>query len=219
MSSQEESIPPEYTAAADWLLSTTRAVRKRLDLDRPVEPEVLLQCIQLAVQAPTGSNAQGWRWVVISDPSKRARVGEYYRAAARARIRARGPAAPQDPREARVRDSVEHLVEVIDRVPVLVIPCVEGTPGSTQHPASFYGSILPAVWSFALALRSRGLGSAWTTIHLTYEREVGEELGIPDTFSQVALLPVAYTLGTRFRPAARPPADQITYWDGWGRAR
>lgn len=212
-------IPAEYTRAADWLLSTTRTVRKRLDLDRPVEPEVLTECLRLAVQAPTGSNVQGWRWMVVTDPGKRARLAEFYRSGGYAYVKARAGQPVPDAQTARVRDSSGYLLEVIDRVPVLVIPCLRGRLQKVEHAAAFYGSILPAAWSFALALRSRGLGSAWTTFHLAHEREAAELLGIPDDVTQAAMLPVAYTIGTEFRPANRPPVEQITYWDTWGEGR
>jgi nitroreductase len=203
------------------LLTTTRAVRKRLDLDRPVEREVILDCVRLAVQAPTGSNSQGWRWVVVTDPAKRAKLAEFYRAGGTAYMNATGngarPAsAPSGGQAARVRDSARYLLEVIDRVPVLVIPCLQGRLDDVSHAAGFFGSIHPAVWSFALALRSRGLGSVWTTFHLAHERETAELLGIPDDVTQAAMLPVAYTIGTDFAPAKRPPVERITYWDGWG---
>lgn len=213
------TIPDEYVQAADWLLSTTRAVRKRLDLDRPVEPEVITDCLRLAVQAPTGSNTQGWRWIVVTDPAKRATLADYYRAGGSAYLQASGGRPAPDAQTARVRESSGYLMQAIDRVPVLVIPCIQGRLRSVEHAAGFYGSILPAVWSFALALRSRGLGSVWTTFHLARERETAELLGIPDDVTQVAMLPVAYTVGTEFRPAARPPVEQITYWDGWGTTR
>jgi nitroreductase len=212
-------IPAEYTAAADWLLSTTRTVRKRLDLDRPVPPEVLTQCLQLAVQAPTGSNAQGWRWIVITDPAVRARLAEFYRSGGAAYLARQSGAPAPDEQTARVQDSAGYLMRVIDRVPALVIPCIRGRLRSVEHAAGFYGSILPAVWSFALALRSRGLGSAWTTFHLAHEREAAELLGIPDDVTQVAMLPVGYTVGTDFRPAARGPVQEITYWDRWDSTR
>ena len=212
-------IPSEYTRAADWLLSTTRTVRKRLDLDRPVEPEVILECLRLAVQAPTGSNVQGWRWMVVTDPAKRAGLAELYRSGGYTYVQARADQPVPDAQTARVRDSSGYLLEVIDQVPVLVIPCLQGRLRKVEHAAAFYGSILPAAWSFALALRSRGLGSAWTTFHLAHEREAAELLGIPDDVTQAAMLPVAYTIGTEFRPAARPPVQDITYWDTWGAGR
>jgi nitroreductase len=205
------------TSETDRLLSTTRAVRKRLDLSRPVEPSVVLECLRLAVQAPTGSNAQGWRWVVVTDASKRAELARmYYEGGADYLRSAAGREA--DPQTRRVYESALHLTEILGQVPVHVIPCIEGRADNAPNimSASIYGSIMPAAWSFMLALRSRGLGSVWTTLHLFKEKEAAELLGIPDTVTQVALLPVAYTVGGEFRPAARPPVEEITYWDSWG---
>jgi nitroreductase len=210
----------------DQLLTTTRAVRKRLDLDRPVPPEVIEACLELAVQAPTGSNAQHWRFVVVTDADKRAALAtiyhriwtRYYGDQLAALAGASGERADQ---QRRVLDSANYLAENMHRVPVLVVPCVLGRPGEVAPLAEWaglFGSIFPAVWSFQLALRSRGLGSVLTTIHLHDESEAAEVLGIPDTVTQVALLPVAYTRGTDFKPAARRPAREVTYWDGW-RAR
>ncbi|MFD2080668.1 Nitroreductase [Actinopolymorpha cephalotaxi] len=207
---------PIDTQATDLLLTTTRAVRKRLDLDRPVPREVLLDCIRLAVQAPTGSNQQGWRWVIVTDPDKRARLGELYRSGGAANMRAARQAESRGAQQDRVQDSARYLMEVIDRVPALVIPCIEGRITDVRHAAGFFGSIHPAVWSFQLALRSRGLGSAWTSFHLAHEEETAELLGIPPDVTQAALLPVAYTIGTDFKPATRRPVEEITYWDSWG---
>jgi nitroreductase len=211
------------TTVTDHLLSTTRAVRKRLDLERPVEPDVLLECLRLAVQAPTGGNRQGWRWIIVTDEAKRARLAELYREGAGSYLQQAAAAAEADGdrQTKRVYDSAIYLSEILDRVPVHVIPCVEGRVDGRPNGdcAGFYGSILPAVWSFQLALRSRGLGSVWTTLHLSREREAAELLGIPDTISQVALLPVAYTTGGDFKPAQRPPVETVTYWDGWDQPR
>ncbi|MGZ4703232.1 MAG: nitroreductase family protein [Acidimicrobiales bacterium] len=201
----------------DRLLSTTRAVRRRLDLDRPVEPEVIVECLRLAVQAPTGSNAQGWRWVVVTDPGKRAELARLYRDSGLAYLEQAASAEP-DPQTRRVYERARDLAEVLHRVPVMVIPCIERRVDNapTIITATAYGSILPAAWSFLLALRARGLGSTWTTLHLAREQEAAELLGIPDTVTQVALFPVAYTIGDDFKPAARPPVEAITHWDDWG---
>ncbi len=207
---------PIDTEATDHLLTTTRAVRKRLDLDRPVPREVLLDCIRLAIQAPTGSNQQGWRWVIVTDPDKRARLGELYRSGGAAYMRAAAQAGSGGVQQDRVQESARYLMEVIDRVPALVIPCIEGRITDVRHAAGFFGSIHPAIWSFQLALRSRGLGSAWTSFHLAHEEEAAELLGIPPDVTQAALLPVAYTIGTDFKPAKRRPVEEITYWDSWG---
>lgn len=214
----------------DQLLTTTRSVRKRLDLERPVEPEVLEQCLRLALQAPTGSNAQAWRFLVVTDPDKRKRLAElYHKAFSLYALQGKFASAkptppPADPREQRkekVMDSAVYLAENLHRVPVHVIPCYEGRveKNAVAIQASFYGSILPAAWSFMLALRSRGLGSAWTTLHLMYEKQAAELLGIPDQFTQTCLLPVAYYQGDDFKPAARVPVEEVTYWNAWEQRR
>ena len=210
-------------AAVDELLTTTRAVRKRIDLDRPVEPQVLLDCIRLACQAPSGGNAQRWRWVVVADPDKKEQVAKRYAESFAAYIAPRKAALrPDDVRGRRMVESASHLADHMAEMPLLVIPCtLDQLPPepTSEELASLYGGIFPAVWSFQLALRSRGLGSALTTLHLPYEREVGELLGIPETVTQVALLPVGYFTGTSFRPAPRRPAEELTYWDTWKATR
>jgi len=204
-------------SSVDELLTTTRAVRKRLDLTRPVSREVVLECIQLAMQAPTASNAQDWRWLVITDAEKRAAVAEIYRGIG-AEYLNYAAASATDPQTQRVYQSALGLTETLAKVPVHVIPCLEERFDGTNQliASSGWASIIPAGWSFLLALRSRGLGSVWTTMHLAKEREVGEVLGIPPTAMQAALFPVAYTIGTDFRPAVRPPAESITFWNTWG---
>ena len=195
-------------AQTDHLLTTTRAVRKRLDLTRPVEPTVSSTACGSPRRRRAASNAQRWRWIVVTDPDEeaghrptttRARSSDVHRAQA-------GPVEPGDHASVRMTDSANYLAEHMGEVPVLVIPCVLDRPpeaNSGEASAGFWGGILPAVWSFQLALRSRGLGSAWTTLHLNYEKEVGELLGIPSTVTQAALLPVAYYTG---RTSSRRPA-------------
>ena len=204
-------------SSVDALLSTTRAVRKRLDLRRPVEREVILECLRLAVQAPTASNNQDWRWVVVTDADKRAAIAEIYNSVG-AEYLAQKANTEKDPQARRVYESATALTSTLADVPVHVIPCIEkrvdGLP--LVAAASAWASIIPAAWSFLLALRSRGLGSVWTTLHLAKEREVAELLGIPATVTQVALVPVAYTIGTDFKPAQRPPVEDITSWNTWG---
>jgi nitroreductase len=214
-------------ATVDRLLTTTRSVRRRLDLARPVEPEVIARCIDIALQAPTGSNNQGWHFVVVTEASKRARLAEVYRRGFDDLAPMYGQGAPYPGEDLRTRQfprmfaSSLHLKDHLHEVPVLVVPCIEGrfeTAGVAVQ-ASLYGSILPAVWSFMLALRARGIGSAWTTDHLFHEQEAAEALGIPDTVTQVALLPVAYFLGADFKPARRLPAEERTHWNAWGARR
>lgn len=205
----------------DALLSTTRAVRKRLDLDRPVPREVIDECLQLAIQAPTAGNSQSWRWLVVDDASLRAQIAEIYKTSLAADFfRSSSHAASErgDTQTARVYDSADWLADNMHKVPVFVIPCVEGRPADgapAALQASVYGSIYPAMWSFQLALRSRGLGSTLTTLHLFREREVAGILGLPEDILQVALLPVAYTQGTDFKQAKRAPVSEITHWNGW----
>lgn len=208
-------------AQTDALLSTTRAVRKRLDLERPVPRSVIDECIELAVQAPTAGNSQTWRWLVIDDAELRAKIAEIYRTALAAdffRNASHAASERGEAQTARVYDSADWLADNMHKVPVFVIPCVEGRPAENAPAAlqaSVYGSIYPSMWSFQLALRSRGLGSTLTTLHLFREREVAEILGVPDDILQVALLPVAYTVGTDFKRAVRPPVSEITHWNGW----
>jgi nitroreductase len=203
----------------DRLLSTTRAVRRRLDLERPVEREVLLECIGLSQQAPTASNTQKWCWMVVTDAKKRKALGEIYGRGKPFLAQARAEIDAEDQQTQRVYDSAEWLIDHISEVPALVIPCLEGRlPEGAPNgmAAAVYGSIYPAMWSFQLALRSRGLGSALTTIHLFFEQEVAALLGMPEDILQVALLPVAYTKGTDFKVAKRPPPQEITHFDTWG---
>jgi nitroreductase len=204
---------------ADELLSTTRAVRKRLDLTRPVPREVILDCIRLAQQSPTGSNQQTWRWIVVTDPDKRRALADLYREIAadyfpKARNKAQASGQEQT---ARVYDSAQYLADHLHEAPVHVIPCLLGRPpeGRGAHVGGFFASIYPSVWSFNLALRARGLGTVLTTLHLLREAEAAKILGIPDNVTQAALLPVAYTVGDKFSPTKRPPPETITYWDQW----
>jgi nitroreductase len=200
----------------DELLSTTRAVRKRLDLSRPVEREVLEECLNLAQQAPTASYSQNWHFVVVTDAGKRAALGELWRQVAYPYLRRGG--GPREGQMLRIGEAVVHLAEHIQEVPVHVIPCVQGRYEGKPNPltASMFGSIIPAAWSFMLAARSRGLGTVWTTFHLMHEERAAEILGIPyGDVTQVALIPVAYTLGTEFKPGRRKPLDTMVHWDGW----
>ncbi|MBD0322853.1 MAG: nitroreductase family protein [Aldersonia sp.] len=206
----------------DEVATTTRAVRKRLDLDRPVDPEIITECLRIAIQAPTGSNSQGWRFLVVTDPEKRKGLADCYRVGWNGSYRGgdaateRASAGRQEQQD-RVRSSAQYLADNMERVPVLVVPCLVGRPvaDTTAAWAGFLGSIIPAIWSFQLALRSRGLGSAYTTLHLVDEAKAAQILGIPESVTQVALIPVAYTKGTDFKPAVRRPVEEITYWNGW----
>jgi nitroreductase len=206
----------------DELLTTTRSVRKRLDLERPVPLELVRECLDIALQAPSGSNRQQWHWVVVTDEGQRAAIGDLYRRAVESYLDSPGSAArlfPEDPERAavqsRVGDSVAYLGERMGKVPVLVIPClrVSRLPGGSQ--AGLWGSILPAAWSYMLAARARGLGTAWTTLHLMYEAEVAALLGLPEGVRQAALIPTAFTIGTDFKPARREPLESVLHVDRW----
>ncbi|WGX96930.1 nitroreductase family protein [Nocardioides sp. L-11A] len=204
------------TTVTDELLSTTRAVRRRLDLERPVGREVILDCLRLAIQAPTGGNKQNWRWIVVDDPAVRGRIAETYAAHTLPVIERRYDAL--DEQTKRVYDSARHLTEILHRVPVLVVPCVSGRPDAPDAPpaAAYYGSIFPAIWSFQLALRSRRMGSVLTTPFVGgLEARYAEILRLPSTVTPIALLPVAYTVGDRFKSAARKPVETVTHWNGW----
>ena len=208
---------PFDTRVTDELLSTTRAVRRRLDFERPVDPAVILECIGLAQQAPTATNAQDWRWLVVTDADKKAQIAEIYRGGC-LRYLERGAVEEEDAQTKRVYQSALQLAKTIQDVPLLVIPCIERVLEGVGivSLASAFGSILPAAWSFVLALRSRGLGTVWTTAHLWDQDAARAVLGIPDGVTQVAMFPVAYTIGTDFKPADRPPPETITSWNEWG---
>ena len=218
-------MPPTLDLDPDQLLSTTRSVRKRLDLSRPVEPELIAECIELALQAPTGGNSQGFRFVVVTDAEKRAKIGEWYRQGFEMMYGDRDAATANlpddDPDYAaatkRTVDSAAYLAEKMGEVPVMVIPCIhgrtDGAPAAMQ--ASIWGSLLPAAWSFCLAARSRGLGTCWTTLHLFHEQDTAELLGIPDNVMQGGLIPVAHTVGTDFKPGPRRDFDRFVRYDSW----
>lgn len=209
--------------SVDEVLTTTRSVRKRLDFDKPVPREVLLECLELATQAPTGSNQQGWQWMFVADPQKKTAIADIYRKNFQWYGSQPGPeygaGDSRGERRERVVSSAMYLAEHMQQAPWLLVPCLEGSVDfATQGGASFWGSLLPAAWSYMLALRSRGLGSAWTTLHLINdgEREAADILGIPyDRYRQGGLFPIAYTKGTDFRPATRIPVEQIVHWDTW----
>jgi nitroreductase len=207
-------------AEADRLLTTTRTVRRRLDLTRPVPASVLAECIEIATQAPTGGNLQKWAFVVVRDPEKRRALGAYYRRGnARLDSEAYAPPVEASDTAARSYRSARWLVEHISDVPALVIVCghdmIDGVPPAFAA-ATTFGSVLPAAWSYMLAARARGLGTAWTTYHLFHEDEVAELLGIPDGWHQAVLIPTAYYTGDEFQPGPRRPVTKVTHWDVWG---
>jgi nitroreductase len=201
---------------ADELLSTTRAVRKRLDFSRLVPRQVILDCVRVSQQAPTGGNGQAWRWIVVEEACKRHRLAELYRAGAGSYLSQSREAALQrgDEQTGRVYESAQFLADHLHEVPVHVIPCQKGTP-YPGHEGSFYASIYPAVWSFQLALRARGLGTVLTTLLAAQSKETAQVLGIPEDVTICALLPVAYTIGADFKAVARPDPATIVHWNGW----
>jgi nitroreductase len=208
----------------DELLTTTRSVRKRLDLARPVPLELVRECLEIALQAPSGSNRQTWEWVVVTDAGLRQEIGGYYRRAVESYLASSGAAGKlfaDDPDRSavqrRVGDSVAYLGEHMGAVPVLVLPCIRVTGGRlpSGSQAGLWGSVLPAAWSYMLAARARGLGTAWTTLHLRFEPEIARLLGLPADVRQGALIPTAYYTGDGFRPAARQPLDDVLHVDGW----
>lgn len=224
---------PQLDLTNDQLLSTTRAVRKRLDMDREVPLDVLKECLELAIQAPTGSNAQSWQFMLITDPEKKAKIGEFYRQAYEVYKtlpmsihhlnQGTGDAAQQTSQD-KSASSADYLGENMGKVPAMLIPMVAGRTDlpvpegmhAIVGQASQMGSIIPAAWNFMLAARARGIGTAWSTLHLFYEREIAEILGVPyDDFMQVALIPIAYTVGTEFKPAYRPPLETVMHVNEW----
>ena len=213
---------PGLELTPDELLTTTRTVRKRLDLTRPVPMALIRECLEIAVQAPSGSNRQSWHWLVVTDAEQRAAIGELYRRAVAGYLESPGAAGKlfaTDPDRAKVQNrvgnSVAYLGEHMGEVPVLVIPCLLARELPAGNQAGMWGSILPATWNYMLAARARGLGTAWTTLHLEYEAEAAEILGLPEHVRQAALVPTAYTIGTDFKPAARQPLDEVLHVDRW----
>ena len=200
------------TQAVDEVLHTTRSVRRRLDFDRPIPPEVIEECIEIATQAPTGLQRESWRFLVITEPEQKAGVARLYR---------RGFQAYAGRREGTPSKAQIALVEHLHELPALILVCSEGRPDPGNHAlnVSFYASVLPAAWSLMLALRARGIGATWTTVLLVHERETAELLGIPETVTQTVLLPVAFTRNAVLRPAARRGVREVTFWNRWGQAR
>ena len=209
----------------DELLTTTRTVRKRLDFERPVERDVIEECVRIAMQAPTGGNTQMWQWVFVQDPAKKLQLAEIYRSQFDVTYRVSPIATYDDPKDQaqaiRRRESATWLADNFERVPVIMVPCYPGRVdgASLGMQAGYWGSFLPAVWTFMLALRSRGLGSAWVTMNLGKadgERETAEVLGIPfEQYSQAGLFPVGYTIGTDFKPIKTRAVEQVVHWDEW----
>lgn len=217
---------PRLNLSADQVLTTTRAVRKRLDLERPLDMGDVRECLEIALQGPSGSNVQGWQFVLVTDPDKIGAIAGHYREAFA--TYQSGPAAPDrqhgdDPSmretQQRVLDSARYLADNLHRIPALLIPCARGRADTPGLPAGIiagmFGSILPSVWSFMLAARERGIGTCWTTLHLQSEQAVATLLGIPEDYMQVAMIPMAYTRGTEFKPAPRKPLETVLHVDAW----
>jgi nitroreductase len=213
---------PDMPPTFDELLTTTRSVRKRLDLTRPVPLDLVKECLEVALQAPSGGMRQGWHWIVVTDREVRAQIGDFYRRS----TESYHSSAAADPSRgagtgsevmARVSSSSAYLGQHMGQVPVLVIPCITVQPAwqAGESQAGLWGSLLPAAWSYMLACRARGLGTAWTTLHLRYETEVAGLLGLPDDVRQGALIPTAYYTGDTFRPAARRPLADVLHVDRW----
>jgi nitroreductase len=201
----------------DWVLTTTRAVRRRLDLDRAVDINVVLECLNVALQAPTGGDLQGWRWIVITQPATKVRIRDIYLDALAEAAGGRRTTNTEDSGN-RMLEGAWHLATHLDQVPVLVMACIRGrlTPSSTQaQVTALYGSIYPAVWSLQLALRSRGLASVMTTVHLERHQAMADLLGIPDNVTQAALIPIAHLLGDQLHPAPRRPVREVAFSDHW----
>ena len=210
---------------ADHVLRTTRSVRLRLDFERPIDPAVIEECLEVALQAPTASNSQQWQWVVITDTDKISAVADIYRKSFQV-LTDRPPEqrptyGPDDSRthqSEKVTRSAMYLAAEMHRCPAMLIACINGRIEqlpATAH-AGVYGSILPGAWSFMLAARERGIGMAWTTIHLRNEADVAELLGIPDDVTQTVLFPMAYFTGEDFKPAPRVPLSEVVHWNAWG---
>jgi nitroreductase len=207
---------------SDELLTTTRVVRKRLDFSRPVEQEIIEECLTRALQAPTASNRQEWHWIFVTEPAtKRALADLYRKPSAEYRSLPTPDYQPTDTRAVRapaVQSSAAFLRDHMQDAPVLLVPChlgrVDDAPVATQ--AALWGSLLPAVWSLFLALRTRGLGAAWTSVHLRHEREAAQLLDIPyESYTQGGMFPIAYTTGTQFKPAPRRPLAEVVHWEHW----
>jgi nitroreductase len=208
-------------ASVDLALTTTRSVRRRIDWDRPIPREVIEQCIDIATQAPTGLDLEAWRFLVITEPERKRRMAELYRRAfdelgnLRAEYARRTGSEPP-----KLRKAPRDLADRLHEMPALILVCSLGRPDeSVARQVGFYGSVLPAAWSLMVALRARGLGSTWTSLHLMNERETAELLGIPDEVTQTVLLPVGYMRDAVLAPAPRKPAREVTFWEQWGDRR
>jgi nitroreductase len=228
----KDPVIPFDLASVDHILKTTRSVRRRLDFERAVPPGLIEEALDIALQAPTGGNTQTWRFLVITDATLRAQIADYYRKGGEVYVagktglsrtgvymlREYDASDPRQQQRGAMLESGGYLMENLHRAPVFIIPCIEGRfeQEDVFTQASMWGSILPATWSLMLALRARRVASAWTTLHLYYEREVSALLGIPADVTQAALLPVAWLTGGDLKPVRRLPVGEVTYWNRWG---
>ncbi|RDH76250.1 nitroreductase [Mycolicibacterium moriokaense] len=207
----------------DELLTCTRSARRSLDPAATVDPDEIRDCLRIGLQAANGSNQQSWRWLVITDPDLRGAVADVYRDTYLAKVGGQllADLMPAGTPERRLMSSTEWLVEHMAQLPALVIPCYQPSMPRSEGDESFYqatlyGSIFPAVWNFALALHTRGLGTCITTLHLHEEKKVADLLGIPDSFVQGCLLPVGRLKGdVTMRPAPRRPLAEVVATNGW----
>ena len=195
-------------ASVDLVLGTTRSVRRNLDFEREIDPAVIMDCIDIATQAPTGIPGQNWRFVLVTDAQQKSRLAKLYEATLYEFVKER---------EVPLKDTQRALVARMHEMPLLICVCAMGqTPGSNPaEQVAFYGSILPAAWSLMLALRARGLGSTWTTLLSARQNEVREILQMPADSVLTVMLPVAYMKGARLSKAERLPASQVSYWNRW----
>ncbi len=212
-------MDPEATLHA---LRTTRSVRRKLDLERPVPPELIESCIDVATQAPTGLARESWRFLVLTEPEPKRAIGELYLDTFSGLVERwrEIPELADAPEPPALGPGYRQLAERLHEFPALVLVCSLGRP--SEDPAqqvAFYGSVLPAAWSLMVALRARGLGATWTTLLARRSDEVARVLAIPDDVTQTVRLPVAWTRDAVLRPAKRKPAAEVTFWNGWGRGR
>ena len=217
---------PLLDLTPDELLKTTRSVRKRLDLVKPVPMSVIDECMDLAIQAPTSTYGENWRFMIVTDPGKKKAIAEWYKKG-HDLFELRQNGCEEELKGVhtgrnRVLSSINYLAENLKDIPVLMIPCILGrlddeqVAYNVQYQATMYASIIPAVWNFMLAARARGMGTCWTTLHLPFEREVGNIVGIPvEEVTQIAMIPVAFTLGTKFKAAARRPINEVMRLNAW----
>ena len=193
----------------DEVLSTARSVRRNLDFERPIEREVLYDCIDVAVQAPTGIAGENWRFVIVDEAEPKAAIAEIYREVL-LNIFAE--------RDMPMKPTHKALIERLHEIPAMIFVCVDGAPlgEEVSSNVAFYGSILPAAWSLMLALRARQIGATWTSLLSSRQEEVADVLHIPDGVVQTVMLPVGYTKGATMRRAARQPAAEVSFWNRWG---